>query len=197
MKIGVIGAGGIGGAFALHAARAGYEVIVSNSRGPESLKEFIRSAEGNISAVDTETATKADIVFLGIKWPLLEQIAGLKSSWEGTIIIDPTNPILPGFIIADLGGKTSSEVVSQVFKGARLVKAFNTMSAAELEASPATMGGRRVMFFSGDDSGAKEVIAKIIDNIGFFGIDLGNLAHGGRLQQFPGGSLAGQNLVKI
>ncbi|MFL6806140.1 MAG: NADP oxidoreductase, partial [Xanthobacteraceae bacterium] len=58
-------------------------------------------------------------------------------------------------------------------------------------------GGRRVLFYSGNDIAAKADVAALIDRIGFVGIDLGSIEVGGRLSQFPGGPLPNQNLVKI
>ena len=81
--------------------------------------------------------------------------------------------------------------------GARVVKAFNHLRADVLAADPRSAGGRRVLFYSGDDNTAKAEIAALIDRIGFAGIDLGSLAVGGKLAQFPGGPLPNQNLIKV
>ena len=77
------------------------------------------------------------------------------------------------------------------------MKGFNHLRAELLAADPASDGGRRVLFFSGDDAAAKGTIAALIENIGFAGIDLGSLVVGGKLAQFPGGPLPNQNLIKI
>jgi predicted dinucleotide-binding enzyme len=97
----------------------------------------------------------------------------------------------------DLKGRVSSEVVADLVPGARVVKAFNHLRAEVLAANPQDSGGRRVLFYSGDDAAAKAEIAALIDRIGFTGIDLGSLAVGGKLAQFPGGPLPNQNLVKV
>ena len=97
----------------------------------------------------------------------------------------------------DLHGRISSEMVAELVKGARLVKAFNHLRADILASDPRADGGRRVLFYSGDDSVAKADVGALIDRLGFAGIDLGPLALGGRLAQFPGGPLPNQNLVKI
>lgn len=87
--------------------------------------------------------------------------------------------------------------------GARLVKAFNHLTPALLTAAPDTEGGKRVLFLSGDDAEAKAKakakasVAALISQLGFFGIDLGTLDGGGRLAQFPDGSLPALNLVKF
>lgn len=81
--------------------------------------------------------------------------------------------------------------------GARVVKAFNHLTPKQLSGDPHSEGGRRVLFYSGNDMRAKAEVAAIIDRIGFFGIDLGALAVGSQLVQFPGGPLPALNLVKF
>ena len=196
MKIGIIGAGAIGTAFAKQVAAAGYEVVISNSRGAESLKEKVKQIGGNTTAGSVKEAAEADVIFLALQWPHLQQVLSTVSL-DGKIVIDPTNPILPGFALADLHGKTSSEIVSQWAKGAKLVKAFNTLPPQTLAANPQTNGGSRVIFYSGNNDDAKDILTSILNRIGFAGVDLGRLNEGGKLQQFPGGALPTLNLIKL
>jgi predicted dinucleotide-binding enzyme len=197
MKIGVIGAGGIGQAFAGHAAKAGYEVVLSNSRGPETLADAARGMGPNARAGTREDAAAADVVFLSVYWPQVpEALAGLPA-WNGRILIDATNAVGPGFTKLDLGGKFSSEVVASHAPGARVVKAVNTLLRAVLAEDPHVAGGRRVLFMSGDEAAAKHAVGEILDRCGFATIDLGSLASGSPLQQFPGGVLPALNLVKL
>ncbi|MFD2571637.1 NADPH-dependent F420 reductase [Spirosoma soli] len=197
MKIGIIGAGGIGQAFASQVAKAGYEVIISNSREPSSLTEVVNRLGGNVTAGTVKQAAQADVIFLAIPWNSLNTVMTSVPSWEGKIIIDPTNPILPGFRLANLNGKTSSEVVADQAPGARVVKAFNTLTPHVLGAEPNQAGGKRVIFYSGNDTPANEIVGAIIERIGFAGVHLGRLAEGGKLQQFPGGPLPTLNLIRI
>ncbi len=88
-------------------------------------------------------------------------------------------------------------MVADLVPGARLVKAFNHLNPALIAGDPQAEGGRRVLFYSGNDRQAKAVVAQLIERLGFFGIDLGSLAEGGRLAQFPGGPLPSHNLVKF
>lgn len=197
MKIGILGAGGIGQAYARHFAGAGYRVILSNSRGPESLAEAIREIGSNAEAGSVADAAAAEIVFLALPWPHLPTVLGKLAPWNNRIVIDSTNAILPGFVLADLGGRTSSEVVANFVPGARLVKVGNTLPTAVAEEDPRRNGGNRVIFLSGDHAEANAIVAEIFAKSGFAPIDLGGLIAGGRLQQFPGGALAGLNLFKI
>jgi 8-hydroxy-5-deazaflavin:NADPH oxidoreductase len=198
MIIGIIGAGGIGLAFASQAAKAGFEVVLSNSRGPESLLETARKLGHKVKVGTREQAARADVVVVAVQWQQLPAALADLPSWNNRIVIDTTNPIVqPGFAVADLGGKTSSEVVASLVPGARVVKTANTLPPPLLAADPAQAGGRRVLFVSGDDTNAKADVSSILEKIGFATIDLGGLATGGRLQQFPGGPLPALNLLKL
>ncbi|SFT78375.1 NAD(P)-binding domain-containing protein [Mesorhizobium sp. YR577] len=198
MTIGIIGSGAIGTAFARTLARAGLEATISNSRGADSLEGLVREIGPSIKAGSREEAARADIVFVAVNWTKLPAaVAGLPD-WKGRIVIDANNPIeAPLFKPADLGGRVSSEVFADLVPGARVVKAFNHLRAELLATDPRSDGGRRVLFYSGDDITAKAEVASLIEQIGFVGIDLGSLAVGGKLAQFPGGPLPNLNLVKI
>src|SRR2546423_10132943 len=106
MKIGIIGAGGIGQAFASQMAKAGYDVILSNSRGPDSLREALSQLGPRARAGTREQAAQADIIFLSVPWSEVRgALAGLPA-WNGRILIDATNPVeQPGFRLAELGGR--------------------------------------------------------------------------------------------
>lgn len=194
--IGIIGAGSIGTTIAKQLTKAGYEVVISNSRGAGTLKEKIKQIGGNIIAGSVQEAAEADVVFLAVRW---EQVKDVLStiSLEGKILIDVTNANLPEFVAAEPGSKTSSEIVSQWAKGAKVVKAFNTLYAQVLAENPQTNGGNRVVFYSGNNDDAKDVVSGIISRIGFAGIDLGSLNEGGKLQRFPGGPLPTLNLIQL
>ena len=199
MNIGIIGAGGIAQAVAKQALSAGYEVILSNSRGPETLKAVVQRLGAGAAAGSVREAAQADLVVLGVQWSNVAKALEGLPDWNGRILIDATNPTdgPPDFKLADLGGKTSSQVVASLAPDARVVKAFNTLIVANLSADPREAGGRRVLFMSGDDAPAKKEVAKVLDRIGFATIDLGSLSIGGSLQQFPGGPLPVHNLIKL
>ncbi|MBB3222665.1 NADPH-dependent F420 reductase [Pseudoduganella umbonata] len=196
-SVGIIGAGAIGQAIAKQLVRAGIDVILSNSRGPASLAGVVDALGPRATAGTPQQAAQADIVFVSVNWSRLEEaVAGID--WSGRIVIDANNPVLlPGYRLAELGGRNSSQVFASLVPGARVVKAFNTLLAAVLASDPREGGGRRVVFQSGDDREAKAVVAGLIERLGFAGIDLGSLEVGGALQQFPGGVLPAVNLVKL
>ena len=197
MKIGILGAGGIGQAFAGHMARAGFEVILSNNHGPESLAGTAKKLGGATRAGTREEAAQADVVLLSVPWQQWEAALSGLPPWNGRILIDATNAIVfPEFRPADLKGNTSSEVVASLAPGARVVKAMNTLGKEILASDPHVAGGRRMLFLAGDDKDAKKQVREMLEKPGFATIDLGGLKEGGKLQQF-GGPLASHNLIKL
>ena len=200
MTIGIIGAGHIGQAVAKRLASAGIPASIANNRGPSSLSSIVQGLGAGITAAETKVAAKADVVFLAVPWQAYaDAVAGL-APWGGRIVIDAMNA---GFVGPeglrpfDLGGQASSQLVADRLTGARVVKAFNTLPAAALASDPHADGGKRVLFLSGDDAPAKQEVARLVDRLGFVAIDLGDVEMGRRLQQFPGGPLAGINMVQF
>ncbi len=198
MSVGIIGLGGIGLAIASHLSRARIRMVVSNSRGPDTLAPLVRQLGKTASAGTAAEAAAQDIVVVSVQWRQLQAALSGLPAWGGRIVVDPTNPLgAPDFRPADLGGRTSSEVVADLVPGARLVKAFNTLRPEVLAADPHQGGGRRVIFYSGDDRDAKKEVGRLIDTLGFAGIDLGDLRRGGAMQQFPGGPLPALDLIRL
>ena len=190
-SVGIIGAGRIGQAMARTALRAGRQVVIANSRGPQSLTSVVEALGDGVSAGTVKEAAAADIVVLAVMWPQVPQaVEGLD--WEGRIVIDPTNDFDPG----DLDGRTSSELVTDLVAPARVVKAANTLGAAILASDPREAGGQRVIFLSGDDAEAKSEVVSLFEDAGFFVVDLGGLREGGQMQQV-GAPLAGHNLIRL
>ena len=197
-SIGIIGAGNIGAAFARALASHNIQAVIANSRGPESLESLAQTRGSTIRAGTREEAAAQDIVLVAVNWSKLPAaLAGLPN-WTDRIVIDANNPVeAPLFQPADLGGRLSSEVFADLVPGARVVKAFNHLQPDLVSGDPQLEGGQRVLFYSGDDTSAKSEVRVLIDRLGFFGIDLGSLAIGGQLAQFPGGPLPALNLVKF
>jgi predicted dinucleotide-binding enzyme len=190
VRIGIIGSGSIGGAAARVLSKAGHEVAISNSRGPDSLKELVAEIGDGARAVTPEEAADfGDVVVLAIPWRLREQLPDAQRFY-GKVVIDAMNAYSESFQAMDLEPSSSSEEVEKQLKGARLVKALNTLGAGRLASEGKPGGGddRLVLFVAGDDEEAKQVVSRLIEDIGFAAVDTGDLATGGRLQQ-PGGKL--------
>jgi len=189
--IGIIGAGRLGQAMAHVAVRAGRSVVIANSRGPESLTSLASTLGEGVSAGSRADAAAAATVVLAVPWDrIAEAVGGLE--WKATVVIDATND----WAANDLAGRTSSEIVADLIPAARVVKAANTLSAEVLGSEPHQADGRRVLFISGDDKGAKGTVRALFKDAGFAVLDLGDLAKGGELQQIHH-PLAGVNLIRI
>jgi predicted dinucleotide-binding enzyme len=191
MDVGIIGAGRIGQAMARTALRAGRSVVVSNSRGAESLTSVVSALGEGVSAGTVGEAASADIVVIAVPWDRVpEAVQGID--WNSQVVIDATND----WAADDLQGRTSSELVADLVAGARLIKAANTLGAEVLSSDPHEAGGQRVIFISGDDADAKAQVVALFQDAGFATIDLGDLATGGEMQQIHH-PLAGVNLIRL
>ena len=186
MKIGIIGAGNIGHTAARLFVEAGHEVALSNSRGPESLRDVVAGlGEKAHAATVDEAAQFGEIVLLAVPWSKPEALPGAQTV-AGKIVIDAMNPYKPGGGFYDLGDSTSSEETAKRLPGARLVKAFNTIwykHLAEQGDVSKPEDQRRAIFIAGDDADAKAIVSDLIRTIGFAPVDTGSLPEGGRKQQ--------------
>jgi predicted dinucleotide-binding enzyme len=200
VEIGILGAGNIGRAFVRHLVKAGHRVQLANRHGAASLKSLVGELRPNARASTAREVARLEIVFVAIPWTELSEAMRELPPWDGRIVIDANNHILgfdgKQFQLADLRGRTSSELFSEMVPGARVVKALNTLPAALLAQEPRVENGRRVVFISGDDAVAKTTVSDLLETVGFSPIDLGTLAIGGRLQQ-AGATLSGMNLVRM
>lgn len=187
MKIGIIGSGHIGRTAAGHFVDAGHEVVVSNSRGPESLADLVEALGPNARAgTPAEAAAFGEVVLEAVPFGRYRELPA--DALGDTVVVSASNyyPDRDGEV--DLGGRTQTELVADHLDGARVVKAFNTMYWETLrdESRPdADPDDRLVLFVAGDDADAKAVVSGLVEDIGFTPVDTGSLAGGGRRQE-PG-----------
>jgi 8-hydroxy-5-deazaflavin:NADPH oxidoreductase len=196
MKIGTIGAGEVALAFAREALAQGHEVVLSSRRGPEALAAKVAELGKGASAAPVADAASLDYVLLAVPWNNVEGALSGLPDWNGRVLIDATNPFSeysPKLVLADLKGIGASEIVAGFAKGARIVKAFNSIVTVRFNDGPIKGNGRRVIFVSGDHEEPKAFVKDLIKKIGFVVVDLGGLVTGGRMQQ-AGGPLAGLDL---
>jgi 8-hydroxy-5-deazaflavin:NADPH oxidoreductase len=201
MRVGFIGAGTLTKTFGRHLINAGHEILVSNSRGPETLAGLVADLGPGTTPSTKTQAAEGDVVILATNWVNVPE--ALKNiDWLGRILIDATNAhmdakpdISPEGVnrsIAALKGRTSSEMVAELAVGARLVKSISNMPMAWIQ-DFSSHKPKTVIFTSGDDSEAKKIVIDLIDSVGFVGIDLGSLAKGGAMHQV-GAPLSGLDL---
>lgn len=185
MRIGIIGAGFIGRAVGRLAVRRGHEVMLSNSRGPQTLHSAAISVGCSVGTVE-EAARFGDVVLLAVLFGNIRSIPA--HLLDGRIVMDANNyyPQRDGaFPELDSGATTTSELVASHFLGARVVKAFNAILERDIEkdARPAGAPDRRALPIAGDDPEALRVVGALIDQLGFDVVDAGPLAEGRRFQR--------------
>jgi predicted dinucleotide-binding enzyme len=195
MSVGTVGAGDVAqNTIARRAIAAGHHVILSNSRGPESLTGIVAQLGAGASAGTVAEAAAADIVLLAVRWDQVPEAVQGISDWSGRIVIDATNQW--DFVRnapLDLGDQTGTERNAALMPGARVVKAFNTLTARIVAQHP---GSRFVVFLAGDDADAKSTVSTFVESLEFAPVDLGGVQEG-RLMQFATGPLNSLHAVKI
>jgi predicted dinucleotide-binding enzyme len=185
--IGIIGAGHIGSQVARLAIANGYRVVISNSRGPETLAGLVAELGPNARAASPfEAAQAGDIVVVTI--PLKNYRSVPVEPLAGKIVIDTNNyyPQRDGHIPElDNESTTTSELLQSQLPASKVVKAFNHIYAAELttHGQPAGSRNRRALVIAGDDAGAKAVVTQLLDQFGFDTVDAGPLSEGWRIQR--------------
>lgn len=185
--IGIIGAGHIGSQLARLAVGKGWDVVISNSRGPESLAGLIAEL-GPHARADTPAgaATAGDMVVVTVPLKAYKSIP--VQPLAGKIVIDTCNyyPNRDGHV-AELDNETvtTSELIQAHLRGAKVVKAFNHIYAADLtrDGEPPGTRNRRALIVAGDDAAAKAKVADLIDSFGFDVVDMGPLAESWRIQR--------------
>ena len=185
--IGLIGAGHIGSQLARLAVQHGYDVVVSNSRGPETLKDLARELGPRARAgASAQAAESGDIVVVTIP---LKNIGDVPvAPLAGKIVIDTDNyyPQRDGHIRElDNEETTTSELLQRHLSASKVVKAFNHIYAAALttDGQPAGTQNRRALAIAGNDADARRVVAQLIDRFGFDVVDIGPLSESWRIQR--------------
>jgi hypothetical protein len=187
MVVGLIGAGHIGSQIARLAVANGFQVVISNSRGPETLAALVNELGPNARAASAVDAAKAgDIVVVTV--PLKNYRDVPVAPLAGKIVIDTNNyyPQRDGHIPElDNESTTTSELLQSHLPASKVVKAFNHIYAAHLttDGQPAGSKNRRGLVIAGDDAGAKAEVATLLDRFGFDAVDAGPLKEGWRIQR--------------
>jgi len=185
--IGFIGAGHIGSQLARLAVGCGYNVVMSNSRGPETLSELVQELGPKARAATKEEAAQAgDFVVVTVPLKNYRQVP--VEPLAGKVVIDTNNyyPQRDGNIPElDNESTTTSELLQAHLPRSRVVKAFNHIYAAELttDGEPAGSHNRRALVIAGDDAQAKATVTYLLDQFGFDTVDAGVLSEGWRIQR--------------
>jgi len=185
--IGLVGAGHIGNQIARLGVTHGYDVVISNSRGPETLTDLVAELGPKARAATAVDAAKAgDIVVVTI--PLKNYRTVPVEPLAGKIVVDTNNyyPQRDGHIAElDNESTTTAELLQAHLPTSRVVKAFNHIYAAQLttDGRPAGTTNRRALVIAGNDPAAKATVTRMLDEFGFDTVDAGPLKEGWRVQR--------------
>lgn len=185
--IGLIGAGNIGSQLARLAVANGYDVVLSNSRGPETLAALVAELGTKARAATPEAAAAAgDVVVVTVPLRAYRSVPAVPLA--GKIVIDTNNyyPQRDGHIPElDNESTTTSELLQAHLPSSKVVKAFNHIYARELTThrQPPGSKNRRALVIAGNDEEAKSVVAHLIEQFGFDTVDAGPLREGWRIQR--------------
>ncbi|TFV89531.1 NADPH-dependent F420 reductase [Blastococcus sp. CT_GayMR16] len=184
--IGFIGSGHIGGTLARLAVDAGHDVVLSNSRGPETLAELVQRLGPHArAATPADAAAAGDIVVVTIPLKAYREVP--VEPLRGTVVIDTNNYYSQrdGHIAElDDGSTTSSELLQAHLPDSRVVKAFNNIQYGHLGSlqRPAGSSDRSAIAVAGNDDAAKRSVVEFLDSIGYDAVDVGPLSEGWRYQ---------------
>jgi hypothetical protein len=149
------------------------------------MKKLVESAGSNAAAGSVAEAVAAsEILLIATPWPTTKQAIASAGNLAGKIVIDATNPLLPDLSGMEIGTTTSAgEQVAQWAAGAKVVKAFNTVGA-NIMANPEIGGHPALLFYCGDDAGAKKAVHQLATELGFDARDAGPLKQARLLEPF-------------
>ncbi|MCV2449158.1 NADPH-dependent F420 reductase [Paracoccus sp. DMF] len=184
MKIGIIGAGRMAQAVGLLAARAGHQVMLSNSRGPETIRHIGQQIGCEVGTVD-DVAAFGEMIVAAIHLQMSPAIPAAPLA--GKIVLNPQNyfPHFGPVPALDSGELTTAEVLARLLPGSKVVKALNSILVEDVvpDARPAGAKDRRALPMAGDDADAKAAVTTFLDQIGYDSVDAGGLADGWRFER--------------
>jgi len=177
MKIGVIGAGRIGGNCARQAAKSGHEVMLAFARDPAGLEQLAAELGSERASVGSpsEAVAFGEVVIFAVPWGAIPEALEQAGDLTGKVVIDTTNQFGAGPMPE--AGQTAASFNAQRMTGARYVKSFNTLTSA-FQAQAAQREGeeRVVQWICGDDAEAKDIVSRLIEDMGYVPVDLGGTA---------------------
>ena len=186
----IVGSGNVGSALARLFARAGVEVGIANTRGPES----IPALGAGVHPVPLAEALGSDLIIMAIPFAAVAEFGRSLPDWTGRTVVDASNAHYAPGSAETLQGRLSTHYTAEQLPGAAVVKGFNQLPAGTLAAAPGA--GRRVVFLATDSPDAGDRVAALVGDLGLAALQLGRIDEGGRLIEAPN-ALVLHNLVEL
>jgi 8-hydroxy-5-deazaflavin:NADPH oxidoreductase len=177
MHIGIIGVGNIGGNCARLLGAAGHNLTLSYSRNEQRLAEIASELGPHVHVGAVDEAARADLVIVAVPWDSLDEISAAAGDFDGRVVVDTTNQFSrsSGGVV-DLGKRTAARVNADRLKGARYTKTFNTLTSGFQAETAGRVGDQRVVqWIAADDIEAADVVAALIDEIGYAPLHLAGI----------------------
>lgn len=182
MKIGIIGAGDVGGTLGMRWRQKGHEIKFGiRNRQSQNVQNLIQLDKNLEFGEIRETVEFGDVIVFAVPWTSVEETILKAGNLTDKILIDPTNPITPDLKGLSLGNSSAAEKISNLAKSTKVVKAFNMIGAQTLD-NLIFDSQRADLFICGDDSHAKQIVRELAIDIGFDVIDVGPLANARMLE---------------
>jgi 8-hydroxy-5-deazaflavin:NADPH oxidoreductase len=177
MKIGIIGAGDVGGTLGMRWRQKGHEIMFGiRNRQSQNVQKLIELDKNLEFGEIRETVAFGDVIVFAVPWNSVEETIRIAGNLTDKILIDPTNPLTPDLKGLALENTSAAEKISNLTKSAKVVKAFNMIGAKTL--SNLIYDSQRAdLFICGDDSHAKQIVRELAIDIGFDVIDVGPLVN--------------------
>lgn len=177
MKIGIIGAGDVGGTLGMRWRQKGHEIMFGiRNRQSQNVQKLIELDKNLEFGEIRETVAFGDVIVFAVPWNSVEETIRIAGNLTDKILIDPTNPLTPDLKGLALENTSAAEKISNLTKSTKVVKAFNMIGAKTL--SNLIYDSQRAdLFICGDDSHAKQIVRELAIDIGFDVIDVGPLVN--------------------
>lgn len=182
MKIGIIGAGDVGGTLGIRWRQKGHEIMFGvRNRQSQNVQKLIQLNKNLEFGEIIETVTFGDVIVLAVPWTAIEETIHRAGNLSNKILIDPTNPLTADLKGLALDNSSAAEKISNLAKSTKVVKAFNIIGAKTLNNSIFD-SQRADIFICGNDSHSKQVVRELAIDIGFDVVDVGPLANARMLE---------------
>jgi predicted dinucleotide-binding enzyme len=174
MRVGIVGAGRIGGHVGIQLGRSGHEVLLSYSRDPAKLEQLAADAHGARIGTPREAVQFGEAVVFAVPWRLIDDVLSQTGSLDGKVVVDTTNQFGSRGIDDPPGGLSAVETNARRMPGALLAKAFNTLTAGyQRDVADGRVDGEVAMFFAAQEQPASEAAATLVEGCGFAPVHLG------------------------